>query len=423
MNVLFIIADALRADRLHCCGNPQQTSPVIDRLAREGVLLTNVIANANHTVPALVSAFTGLDVLSHGINDQVTFQRWGDLWRGRRTPFHVLRDHGYVVAGDDPPVYVPLGFDVGGRDVRANVRKHADRPFFIWHRTEETHLPYNPRPPYDTAFLPQCFVMSDSVRQRLQVIRTCLVVHRPGLTARVESGSADAIEMEGYQRTVGVAEFTESDRPAVLGLYDGCVKMLDEEVELYLSLLEEMRILEDTLVVLTSDHGEQLLERGAVGHSSCSLEGNLYEENIRVPLILRCPAILPRGKVIDCQVSQVDIMPTLFELLDLEMPEWADGRSLVPIIFGQQTDFCEEAYAATSPCGWQALDNDQRMIWCIRRPPWKLIRYSSPQTADKHELFNLRDDPGERHNLIDSHPDVGLPLQRKLNAWIARKNP
>ena len=102
MNVLFIIADALRADRLHCCGNPHPTSPVSDGLARDGVLMRNVIANANRTIPALISVFTGLYAVRHGIRDQATFQSWSDRWKGRRTPFDVLRERGYVISGDDP---------------------------------------------------------------------------------------------------------------------------------------------------------------------------------------------------------------------------------------------------------------------------------------------------------------------------------
>jgi len=424
MNVLFIIADALRADRLHCCDNPHETSPVIDRLAGDGVLFTNLIANANHTIPALISAFTGQYVVTHGIRNQESFQSWSDLWKGRRTPFHVLRDHGYLIAGDDPQVYAPLGFDAGSRDVQANLRQLADRRFFLWHRTEETHLPYDPRPPYDTAYLPDDFVMTDSLRERLQVLMTSIVVHKPGLTARLELGGADAIEVEGYQRTLGIAEFDARDRPAILGLYDGCVKMLDEEIERYLNLLEQLGLLENTIVVLTSDHGEQLLERGAVGHSSCSLEGNLYDENIRVPLFLRCPSVLPKGKVIGRQVSQVDIMPMLFEILDLEMPKRVDGRSLLPLILGQGGEkgpfLREEAYAETSPCGWQALDDDQRMIWCIRQPPWKLIKYFDPQAGETYELFNLEDDPQETQNIVDRHRGVGQMLREKLNAWISK---
>ena len=87
MKVLFILADALRADRLHCCGNPWPTSPTIDRLAAEGVRFTNVIANANHTVPGLVSAFTGLYVTAHGIRDQASFSNWCDPGAGDARPF------------------------------------------------------------------------------------------------------------------------------------------------------------------------------------------------------------------------------------------------------------------------------------------------------------------------------------------------
>jgi len=419
MNVLFIFADALRADRLHCCGNPQQTSPAIDRLAADGVLFANVVANANHTVPALISALTGRYVVSHAIRNQLTFQNWSELWQGRRTPLHVLRENGYLVAGDDPQVYAPLGFDTGGRDLRSNLRKHAGRQFFIWHRTEETHLPYDPRPPYDTAFLPKGFMITDSLRKRLQVVKTSLVIHKPGLKARLESGGADAIEVEGYQRTLGISEFDAADRPAILALYDGCVRMLDEEIQRYLDLLEQLGLLENTIVVLTSDHGEQLLERGALGHSSCSLEGNLYDENIITPLILRCPAVLPKGRVVDRQVSQVDIMPTLMDILNLEMPQPLDGQSLLPLILGGESDSREEAYAETSPCGWQALDDDRRMIWCIRRPPWKLIKYSDPPAPDRYELFNLEDDPAEKQDLVESHAQTVAELTRKLDAWIA----
>ncbi|NUQ61209.1 MAG: sulfatase [Pirellulales bacterium] len=421
VNVLFILADALRADRLHCCGNPQPTSPTIDRLAREGVLFTNVIANANHTVPGLVSAFTGLYVVSHGIGDQEAFKQWPERWQGWRTPFHVLRDAGCLIAGDDPEFYHPLGFETGGRDLHAAIDRHAGRRFFLWHRSEETHLPYNPPPPLDTAFLHAGFTVSPSLRERLEIVRRSLIVHKPGLVSRQEAGPVDAIQREGYQRTVGIAAFDPAERPALLSLYDGCVRMLDQEIAGYVDHLSRLGILDDTLLVITSDHGEQLLERGAVGHSSCSLEGNLYDENIRIPLILRCPRLLPQGRTIHRQVSQVDIMPTLLDLFDLAMPQPCDGRSLLPLVLDPEAEFPEEAYAETSPCGWQALDGDRRMIWCIRRPPWKLIRYSSPPKEDRCELFDLNADPGESKLVAEQYPDAAQGLRARLDAWLARK--
>lgn len=417
MNVLFILADALRADRLHCCGNPWSTSPTIDRLAADGVLFTSVIANANHTVPGLVSAFTGLYVTEHGIRDQATFSNWRTLWCGRRTPFHVLREDGYEVAGDDPEFYGPLGFDRGGRELTATLQSLAAADFFLWHRSEETHLPYDPPPPWDTAFLPPDFAVSASLAERMRAVRSYVLVHRPGLVSKLESGAPDAIEREGYQRTVGIATFAPEERPAILALYDGCVRMLDDEIDGYLKRLSELGILDQTLIVLTSDHGEQLLERGAVGHSSCSLEGNLHDENLRIPLLLYCPSRLPRGRTIDRQVSQVDIMPTIMELLGLPMPGPAAGRSLLPMIHGQAADFVEEAYAETSPCGWQALPTDRRVMWCIRRPPWKFIRYHDPDGGDREELFDIRRDPRETENRIQQEPGVVAPLREALDRW------
>ncbi|NLX99301.1 MAG: sulfatase-like hydrolase/transferase [Rhodopirellula sp.] len=421
VNVLFILADALRADRLHCCGNPYPTSPTLDRLASEGALFTNVIANANHTVPGLVSAFTGLYVVSHGIGDQQAFGQWSQRWQGWQPPFHVLRDAGYIVAGDDPEFYHPLGFESGGRDLHAAMEQYAGRPFFLWHRSEATHLPYNPPAPLDTAFLPADFTVSDSLAQRLQVVRRSLIVHKPGLLSRQEAGPTDAIQREGYERTVGIAAFDPAERPAIVALYDGCVRMLDDEIAAYVDHLARLGILDHTLVVITADHGEQLLERGAVGHSSCSLEGNLYDENIRVPLILRCPRLLPHGRIIQRQVSQVDIMATLFDLLDLPMPQPCDARSLLPLVRDPQCDFPEDAYAETSPCGWQALEGDRRMIWCLRWPPWKLIRYSDPPQEDRHELFHLTVDPAETDNQIQNHPEVARNLQARLDSWLARR--
>lgn len=414
MNVLFILADALRPDRLHCYGNPFPTSPTIDRLAAEGVLFTDVIANANHTVPGLVSGFTGLYAVSHGIADQAAFQQWKDRWQGRRTPFHVLQEHDYTIAGDDPEFYGPLGFHLQGREVEPALRRYGHEKLFLWHRSEETHLPYDPPPPYDSAFLPPGFAVGSGLAERLKVVRSSIIVHKPGLVSKLESGARDAIEREGYRRTVGIAQFSPEERPAIVALYDGCVRMLDEEIAGYLAVLEELNLLDQTLIVLTSDHGEQLLERGAVGHSSCSLEGNLYDENIRIPLILRAPGRLPQGRVVGSQVSQVDIMPTIFDVLGLPAPGPVDGRSLVPLIRDPGADWREEACAETSPCGWQSLPDDRRLIQCIRRPPWKLIRYWDPAAGERYELFNLSEDPGECRDVYAERPEIAGPLREKL---------
>jgi len=179
--------------------------------------------------------------------------------------------------------------------------------------------------------------------------------------------------------------------------------------------------LDDTLIIVTSDHGEELMERGRVGHSSCNLHGTLYDESIRVPLIMRYPKKIQAGRVITEQISQIDIMPALFDMLGLPIPEWMEGQSTLPLIQGKKSVFRAEAYSETTPAGWQALAKDDRQIWSVRTSEWKLIKYSGRNACDwRIELFDLRNDPGEHHNLADKRKDIVQSLWPKLEAYIIR---
>jgi arylsulfatase A-like enzyme len=139
-----------------------------------------------------------------------------------------------------------------------------------------------------------------------------------------------------------------------------------------------------------------------------------------VPLIIRYPARLPAGRVIEQQISQIDVMPTIFDILgiDFELPH--DGTSMLPLIDGDTEDFREEAYAETMPAGWQAIVGDERRIWCIRTAEWKLILNLDPVAAtQEYELYNLVDDPGERHDIFDDEPEKARELQEQLADHMA----
>ncbi|MBN1444790.1 MAG: sulfatase [Candidatus Omnitrophica bacterium] len=420
MNIVFVLCDALRPDHLGCYGYQKGTSPFIDKLAGEGVLFLNTVSNCNHTLPGLISAFTGLYQTTHKIDGPANFQRWGSLWQGEKTPFMQLRDNGYVVGGQDPEIYKHLGFDVEVKDIAVSVETHKNSRFFLWYRPETTHLPYNPPPPYDTLFMPAGYEISDTTREKLNLVKNKLIIHRPGFVSRLENGEDDPISKPGYERTYGITTFTEEERPAVVALYDGEVRSLDDEIKRYADKLERLNLLDETIFIITSDHGEQLLERGALGHSSCSMEGTLYDENIKIPLIIRCPRLLPQGRIIKKQVSQVDIMPTIFDMLGLAIQGTVDGKSLLPLIREERTDFHEVAYAMTQPCGWQLMKGDDRMLYCLRTPDWKLIRFNDPRSSvsEDYRLYNLQNDPGEEVNLASENPQITERLKKKLELWI-----
>ena len=202
-------------------------------------------------------------------------------------------------------------------------------------------------------------------------------------------------------------------------LYQGEIEYTDQYLSLF---LDSLRNRTDMVAVITSDHGEELLERGTVGHASCSLAGTLYDEAIRVPLVVRYPRCLPRGEIIETQVCQIDIMPTIFDMLGLQMPVETEGHSFLPLIHDRRTDVVEETFAETRPCGWQTLKDDHRRIWCIRTPKWKLIYNDlEPQAESYYELFDLEKDCGERNNVFEHNPGIAENLKQKLHEWMNKE--
>ena len=360
--------------------------------------------------------------------DPARFAKWKfeKLWEGRRTPLHTLREQGYKIDGELVTRWAPLGFDrdTAGDDIPAYFGQNQDQKWFFFAEPYPTHLPYNPPDEYYRMFLPPEWPTSSDAEKRLAVVRNFLIVHPSGVISKLEAGESDPLpdddSDDAHKRTAGTVDLLPEDRPAVLALYDGEARVFDDLVGTWIRALEDLNLLDDTLIILTADHGEELMERGHVGHCSCNLKGTLYDESIRVPLIMRFPARLPAGRVVNRQVSHIDIMPTLFDLLELPSPPDMDGQSLLPVIGSETAPFREETFCETPPAGWQALARDKRDIWCLRTQQWKLIMNTeSPTGLQTLELYDLVQDPGETESLTASRPDILAELLPKLEAHIA----
>ncbi len=424
MKILVILEDAVRPAHMGCYGYSKDTTPNCVRLAREGVRFENCIAVSTHTFPPLVSIITGQTTATHGLMSAVDYRAWryGDLWEGHRTPLHLLGDAGFLIDGELVTRWAPLGFPRDADDLEQYMEQNRDKPWFFFAEPYPTHLPYDPPQEYYDMFVDDDFQPSAETLERLDIVRTRMILHPPDVQSAMEAGREDPIGDgdEAHQRTIAVVEFQPEDAPGIRALYDGEMRVFDDLVGRWIAKLEQLDQLDDTLVIIISDHGEELLERGHVGHTSCNLKGTLYDECLRVPLIMRYPQKLPAGKVVTQQVSQIDIMPTIFDLLGLELALPHDGASTLPLIRGETERFREEAYAETMPAGWQAQDGDERRIWCVRTLEWKLIMNLDPATATRtYELYNLRDDPGERNNICDQEPAKAAELQAKLEAHMA----
>jgi arylsulfatase A-like enzyme len=140
---------------------------------------------------------------------------------------------------------------------------------------------------------------------------------------------------------------------------------------------------------------------------------------------MHLPKNLPKGKIIDDQIAQIDIMPTLFELLGLELTTRCDGKSLIPLIYNKEKSFREFAFSETIPAGWQALDSDTREMWAVRTNNYKLIIKSQFFSNDfKYEFYDLIKDPDELENCYDPDSPMCNKLEKRLIEYInlARSN-
>jgi arylsulfatase A-like enzyme len=198
-----------------------------------------------------------------------------------------------------------------------------------------------------------------------------------------------------------------TDSEYVINLYDGETAYMDRHLRPIFKALEP--VADETLVIVTADHGEVLDEQlGYFDHHG------LYEGNIHVPLIFYWPGKLPRGHRVPGFVQNLDLAPTILDLAGVPDRDNMEGLSLVPPIFGVRDGNYDELYF--SEATWE-------LKRAIRTGRWKLIDSIEPDPHGRpmQELFDLQADPGEQHNVIDQHREQARELENRLAAWVERR--
>ncbi len=396
-NVVLVVLDTLRADRLSCYGHPLETSPSMDRWATQsGVRFANVVAPAPWTLPSHASLFTGIDALRHGFNF------WGTAAPAFDMLAEILRRGGYTTAAItgggilQPTFGFAQGFDTfdywgeprSDREVGwvfANARRwieaNRQRRFFLFVHTYETHAPHRRQQPYfdrlarAAGVTPPTFELGMLTHPWQDLIHPgdYFVVKRPGGDGWTSDLSSAELQ------TVGL-------------MYDSSVATVDAEVGRLIDEIRASGLSGRTLVIVTSDHGEALGEDGRAGHSY------LDDYNLMVPLILELPGASHAGAVVDTQVRLVDLMPTVLDVVGIEPTAPVDGRSLLALLGGDSADFPPEAwaYAAASNVGL-ALRLDNKLKYRFPDPAWA-------EVAHREALYDLESDPDEDHNLAPGDP-------------------
>jgi arylsulfatase A-like enzyme len=385
-NLVLVLIDTLRADHLPLYDRETRVkTPQLERLAAESMVFLRPMPQENWTKPSTATLLTGLFPETHGTkNEKHVLPRTATMISEH------LRSLGFATAGLVANGYVSskFGFQRGwdawtnyvreGKTNRAQFvmddavawlgRRPADKPFFLYVHTIEPHVPYMPPSKYRALY--------DDGLYNGPVQAT---------------GTAKLLE----QIKTGAVKLSARDRVRLEALYDGEISYHDEHFGRLYDALAAAGLLEDTLIVITSDHGEEFFEHGSVGHGH-----SMYEELLHVPLIFRLPGAgaRERGATCPADVGLVDVFPTVCELLGVECPEGLEGRSLVPLLAGDGAD------------GWpRAAFSDfldgQRVA---RLGRWKLIVRGLSTT-----LFDLQADPRETEDLSAKRP-VALAMMLGL---------
>lgn len=375
VNVVFILVDTLRADRIGAYGYSRPTTPNIDALASQGIVFKHVLSQSSWTKSSMASLWTGTEPANNGIIN------YGDvLPEAAVMPAEILRDAGYRTAGVWRNGWVAPNFG------------------------------------FEQGF--QIYLVPAPGRARAQ-----LQVGHPGgaaIDGNDEDTVTSAVEFLNnfgqqkfflYLHLMDLHQYVYDEGAPQFGtsysdIYDQALSWADRVIGHLVHQLDEIGQLGNTMIVITSDHGEAFQEHGFEGHAR-----NLYSEVVNVPWIISLPFRLDPGIVVEQRVANIDVWPTILDLLGLPGLTAPDGRSLVPVILadagaasGSEDGISSRPVIAHMDRHWGHKDRSEPMV-SVTDGDKRLIWY--PKSPYRTQLYDLAADPGEKKNLYDpSDPEV-----------------
>ncbi|MGH9324083.1 MAG: sulfatase, partial [Vicinamibacteria bacterium] len=398
--VILISIDTLRADHLGCYGYPRNTAPRIDAFRRDATLFEQAFAQAPSTLPSHASIFTSLLPRHHG----ASVARSSGIDPGAVTLAEILKRQGYENASFNGGIQLDAlygmarGFDtyvsarpsVASADVLVDpvdmfdhavneamewMRDRKANPFFLFLHTYEIHHPYTPDPALLAPMDPD-----------------------------YDGSLPDDISVDLLKRiNDGEIEIDDADLEHIMASYDAELRSVDTAFGKLVDFLQRERLYDDAVIIVTSDHGEEFGEHGFIGWHSHSL----YDELLRVPLLVKLPGSRGAGQSVAAQVRGIDLAPTILDELGLEIPESFAGASLLPAIAGSG-DPPEYAVSQKDV----AIPDEEASI---RTLAWKWSR---------GRLFHLLSDPLETKDVSQANIDTAQGLSRALEGLLkARPQP
>lgn len=415
-NVVVFLIDTLRADRLGLYGYPGGTSPHIDALGASSVVFDQANAPAPWTLPSVVSLMTSTFPCEHGVVMD------GQSVAATLDPLALrLQRGGYATGAFYANAYgtkasgLDRGYDLtrlvprtDGAVVGPWLERTAS-PFFLYVHNVEPHYPWAVPRRFlqEPEQLPENVV--GAVRQALEGYRRSTKVD---FAAQRPPGTTD----NSADQKRAMRRLEELSQP-VDELYDASVRLADENLGSVVAALERAGLWNDTLFILVSDHGEELGDHGGWQHDQ-----SVYEELVRVPMIIHFPGGLFGGRRVSEIVSLVDVMPTIFDYLGRqELDRESRGQSLLPLIRNHGSTRQRSMVATSERINkkkfyrpYKVQRGDRNLV--VRQQHWKAIWNIE---LDAVELYDLDADPGERNELSTREPVRAAAMRDYARRWLA----
>jgi len=429
-NIIVIVADALRPDHLSCYGYHRLTSHHLDGFAEECVVFDSAFSASPSTVSSIPCLVTGLCCSLHGtgvdgniltLNSKITtmpelLKRAGYVTVAFNTNPLVVGKHGYGRGYDERFETFPSDNEkqlVGslrhwssGAEETESIKFHrpytcsrkvnekvaewlqsnTGYPFFMWLHYMDTHSPYFPRDPYFTRY----------------------AVDHPG--NRVVTFLRKFENLFGRLHH-GAANLTAEEKQLIVDCYDSEIGYLDAGFGELLAMLRHSNLLDNTVIFVTADHGEEFWEHSAWGHYI-----RMYDFNLRVPLLLKHPDVAEQRRI-TTQVRNIDMLPTILEIIGAAPPQPLSGTSLLPYIYNEaQTP---ELPVIAEGGGVKRLSTDEFVdrLYAVRTAEYKYIKNT---TKNELQLYNLKDDPLESNNLahLPGRDQIIVSMEARMNETL-----
>ena len=432
-NVLVYLIDTLRADHTSVHGYRRDTTPFLKQLGGEGVVFEDCQAQSTWTKPSVASLLTSLHTPAHGI------QEFDDIIpRGAVTLAATLRRNGYVTAsilgnpfpgratglerGVDHLMEYPVVQRAWIRSERATdsaalnrvafswLDRHHDAPFYLYLHSTDPHAPYAPPASTESKFA--------------NPAETREFNRDSGKLRQVSGGfGGGAVFNRKQARAKGVDPDAWVRR--AIDRYDGEIAFNDSNIKILVEKLADLGILDNTLIVVVSDHGEEFLEHGWTTHGH-----SLYSEVSHVLCLMWNPRLIPEPRRVSAPAQLIDVMPTVLDLLGIPPPEMIEGESLKPLIGGQPFERTAPAMAmrlarTDAPPPASGLGIPENRIDTMARfdAKWKLIYRPEGKSVGlpEVELYDRAADPGDAHNVAAGNAAVTARLVPEVKQWRARQ--